>query len=74
MTASAFTPTRSPRADRFRPGDIWRGPDGKLYGVRAVRGLPEHVRLVPTGLGRPSVLEARCRVQQWRRSSWGGEP
>lgn len=72
MTRPALAPHQTPWPDRFRPRDIWSGPDGKLYVVRSIRSLPDHVRLVPLR-GGPSVVEHRSRVNQWRRSRWGGK-
>lgn len=66
-----FTAAMAPRADRFRPRDIWAGPDGKLYSVANLRSMPNHVRLLPLR-GGPSVVVHNSSVGQWPRSRWGG--
>ena len=72
MTASAFTATRAPRADRFRPGDHWRGCNGHLYLACPAPALAHHVILRPLR-GGASVVESAWQVARWRRVKWGGE-
>jgi hypothetical protein len=67
-----FTPDTAPRADRFRPGDFWRGPDGELYSVRSMRHLPLHVCLKPVTGGAHALLR-RDSVAGFTRTRWGGE-
>ena len=60
-----------PRADAFRLGDTWRGPDGRAYTV--CRGPMAHmVGLHPAGLSAPLTLR-RNHVEGFQRTAWGGE-
>ena len=43
------------RADRFRAGEFWRGPDGLLYVVKAAP-VPGHVFLVAVRSGRHDLV------------------
>jgi hypothetical protein len=73
MTAkSAFTGIITPSPDRFRPGDFWRGPNGRTYTARGLRGLPGHVCLIPVA-GGPHVLMSRDEVRGFQRTKWGGK-
>lgn len=69
---SPFTGIAAPRADRFRPGDFWRGPDGELYVVRILRNLPSHACLKPVRGGAHALLH-RDSVVGFTRTRWGGE-
>jgi len=69
---TTFTGAGIPRADRFRPGDFWRGPDGELYAVRALRSLPLHACLRPVKGGAHALLR-RDSVVGFTRTKWGGE-
>lgn len=66
-----FTAAMAPRADRFRPRDIWAGPDGKLYSVANLRSLPQHVCLRPLRGGAHALIR-RDSVLGFRRTKWGG--
>ena len=69
MTAT-FTGT--PRADRFRLGDVWTAPNGRPYRVR--RGVgPGLAYLVPIGPAGPCLHLRQLSVRGFRRISWGGE-
>ena len=70
MTAT-FTGITPPRADQFRPGDFWRGPDGELYMVRVLRNLPHHACLRPVAGGAHALLR-RDSVMGFTRTRWGG--
>jgi len=43
------------RADRFRAGEFWRGPDGLLYLVKPAP-VPGHVFLVAVRSGRHDLV------------------
>lgn len=61
----------TPRADAFRLGDVWRGPDGRSYTV--CRGPLAHmINLHPAGLSARITLR-RTHVEGFQRVSWGGE-
>lgn len=68
---TTFTKTTIPRADRFRAGDFWRGPDGALYLVRILRNLPNHACLRPVEGGAHALLH-RESVVGFTRTRWGG--
>jgi len=70
--SSTFTGITAPRADQFRPGDFWRGPDGALYLVRILRNLPAHACLRPVAGGAHALLR-RDSVVGFVRTKWGGE-
>ena len=70
ITTTTFT--GAPRADRFRQGDFWAGPDGRHY--RVMRGLGEgSCCLIPTGRGGARLYLRREWVQGFRRIHWGGQ-
>ena len=70
MTAATFT--TAPRADRFRRGDFWIGPDGRRY--RVMRGLGEgSCCLVPVGRGGSRLYLRLESVTGFRRIHWGGQ-
>ena len=69
--SSTFTGINAPRADQFRPGDFWRGPDGELYLVRVLRNLPDHACLRPVAGGAHALLR-RDSVVGFTRTRWGG--
>ncbi len=71
MTAAAFTGISTPRADQFRPGDHWTGPNGRFYVVRPLGRMPRHVCLAPLA-GGAHVLMRRDSVRGFRRVKWGG--
>jgi hypothetical protein len=62
-----------PRPDRFRRGDHWTGPNGRVYVVRGLRTMHEHVCLAPL-IGGPHVLMRCDSVRGFRRVKWGGKP
>ena len=68
---SSTTFTGAPVADQFRPGDLWRGPDGMLYVVRVLRNLPAHTCLRPVAGGAHALLR-RDSVVGFVRTKWGG--
>ena len=64
--STTTTFTTAPRADRFRQGDSWTGPDGKRY--RVMRGIAEaSVCLVPMGRGGARLYLRREWIQGFRR-------
>jgi hypothetical protein len=69
---TTFTGAAIPRADQFRAGDLWRGPDGALYLVRVLRNLPAHACLRPVAGGAHALLR-RDSVVGFVRTKWGGE-
>ena len=69
---TTFTGVAIPKADQFRPGDFWRGPDGELYLVRVLRNLPSHACLMPVAGGAHALLH-RENVVRFTRTRWGGE-
>jgi hypothetical protein len=71
MKKSAFTGIITPRADRFRPGDFWTGPNSRVYIPRGLRDMPDHVCLIPVG-GGPHALMRRDSVRGFQRKKWGG--
>jgi len=74
MNRATFTASTAPPADRFRNGDIWRGPDGRLYSVGWHEGLAQPLcSLRPCGWGLPMVRR-RVSTRGFERSSWGGAP
>ena len=66
-----FIGLSQPRADQFRAGDLWRGPDGALYLVRVLRNLPAHACLKPVAGGAHALLR-RDSVVGFTRTRWGG--
>lgn len=71
MSTTTFTANAVPPPDRFRNGDIWRGPNGHLYSVGSQQGLASSVCMLrPCGWGLP-VMMARTGTRGWSRSSWG---
>jgi len=67
-----FTGYKQPRADRFRVGDLWVGPEGRTYKVR--RGVGEKlVSLYPLTHNIPIHLKEDS-VKHFRRIKWGGQP
>ena len=70
MTAPTFT--AAPIADQFRPRDIWRGPDGRLYMASAMKCLPACICLRPLAGGRHTLMR-RDEALGFQRIRWGGE-
>ena len=68
---TTFTGVTPPRADQFRPGDLWRGPDGEPNEVRIQRTLPNHACLRPVTGGAHALLR-RDSVVGFVRTKWGG--
>ena len=71
-TTSRFTGLPGPRADRFRIGDQWRGPNGLTYLVR--RGVAEKAVLLVPLQGGNKLHFRRESVERFQRVSWGGQP
>ena len=72
MNTTTFT--GAPRADRFRLGDTWIGPNGRPYRVRRSRVVgPGLADLVPIGPDGPCIRIRQFSVRGYRRISWGGE-
>lgn len=65
-----FAGARTPPPDRFRDGDFWRDPLGRLHSVRPAAGIPGGCLLRPISGGH-SLLLRRVAVRGWVRSSWG---
>lgn len=84
MTSSTFTSNPAPKPDRFRDGDIWRSPSGRLYAVGSTQGMAEHLcmqgiaphlcMLRPCGHSCLPRLVSRTSTRDWTRTSWGGQP
>ena len=70
FSKASAVPTRNPRANRFRVGDTWRGPEGRTYSVMQSpdEGL---VILHPIGWNMPIRLKETA-VQGFSRLRWGG--
>jgi hypothetical protein len=67
-----FTGYKQPRADRFRVGDLWTGPEGRTYKVR--KGFGEKlVSLYPLTHNIPIHLKEDS-IKHFRRIKWGGQP
>lgn len=72
--STTFTANPAPPPDRFRNGDIWRGPSGRLYSVGMQLGMaPPLCILRPCGSGLPVYLRS-ISTRGWTRTSWGGQP
>lgn len=70
---NTFTTNPMPPADRFRPGDVWRSPDGRLHTVTRLDSLRGPcVLLSPCGRGRSQVIYPGS-VDGWQRQTWGGK-
>lgn len=67
-----YTADPAPRADRFRPGDLWRRPDGRICSVWRLRNLPSHVSLRPLDGSHHSLMRIDD-VAGHRRTKWGGK-
>lgn len=68
--STTFTASPAPPADRFRPGDLWLGPDGNPYRIRPCSCVRGAVQLVDF-TGRHE-LRAAGAVLGFRRQRWGG--
>lgn len=75
MTSSTFTANPAPEPDRFRDGDIWRSPNGKLFAVCSMQGIASHLcALRPCSHSCQLRLARRTSTMDWTRTSWGGQP
>lgn len=70
--ADPFTGIAGPRADRFRIGDQWRGPNGITYLVR--RGIAEKAVCLHPIVGGSRLHLRRESVDRFQRVQWGGQP
>ena len=69
---TAFTGYKQPRADKFRVGDLWVGPENRTYKVR--KGIGEKlVSLYPLTHTVPIHLKEDS-IKHFRRIKWGGQP
>ena len=67
---STFTPSATPLPDRFRPGDLWLGPDRRPYRIRACSAVRGAVSLVDS-TGRHELRSVES-VLGFTRQRWGG--
>lgn len=63
--ADPFTGSTARPADRFRVGEFWRGPGGRLHVVR-LSPVPGHVFLVDVRSGRHDLVPEQA-VMGFRR-------
>jgi ribosomal protein L32E len=64
------TRTREPRANRFRVGDTWRGPEGRTYIVKEEH---DDGRVLLHSIGWNTPLRIRdTAVEGFSRTHWGG--
>ena len=66
----ALAPSTAPPPDRFRSGDLWCGPDRRLYRIRACSAVRGAVSLVDA-TGRHELRSAES-VLGFSRQRWGG--
>jgi hypothetical protein len=71
MNLSVLFGSKQPRANKFRVGDTWRGPEGRSYVVKEAHD-DGHVVLNPIGWNIPLCL-AVTAVQGFARIHWGGQ-
>lgn len=71
MNFSVFAGSKQPRANRFRVGDTWRGPEGRSYVVKEARD-DGRVVLNPIGWNIPICLKDTA-VEGFARTRWGGQ-
>lgn len=75
MTSSTFTSNPAPEPDRFRDGDIWLSPAGRLFAVYGMQGIASHLCMLrPCGHSCQSRIARRTNINSWTRTSWGGQP
>lgn len=68
---AAFTALQEPSANKFRIGDRWLGPEGRIYNVQP--GFrPGLVTLQPLSYNVPLFLKEDS-VRHFRRMQWGGK-
>lgn len=70
--AAAFTAGAAPAPDRFRPGDLWIGPDRRPYRIKACPCVRGAVSLVDF-TGRHELRGADA-VAGFNRERWGERP
>ena len=65
-----FSDPRPPRANRFRVGDTWVGPEGRPYLVKQGRS---HNAVSLQSLGWNVCMERQCSdTRGFKRTKWGG--
>lgn len=74
MSTTFTAGSPAPLAERFRNGDIWRAPNGRLYAVGSQQGLsPGIAALRPCGWGE-TIYRRWFSTTGWTRATWGRQP